>query len=119
MKNDIKKQSKELVKKCPWLFNTLKGIRIVFFYFQRVDLLKTLYYNFYFFSFKQAFKLPLAVGWNVRFRGTGSIILSASEIHPFMLSFGVLKIDDIESNSDKTYISNWGNLEFQGMPVAF
>ena len=79
-----------------------------------MNLLKTLYYNFYFFSFKQAFKLPLAVGWNVRFRGTGSIILSASEIHPFMLSFGVLKIDDIESNSDKTYISNWGNLEFQG-----
>lgn len=114
MKNDIKKQGKELVKKYPWLFNTLKGIRIVFFYFQRVNLLKTLYYNFYFFSFKQAFKLPLAVGWNVRFRGTGSIILSASEIHPFMLSFGVLKIDDIESNSDKTYISNWGNLEFQG-----
>ena len=96
MKNDIKKQGKELVKKCPWLFNTLKGIRIVFFYFQRVNLLKTLYYNFYFFSFKQAFKLPLAVGWNVRFRGSGSIILSASEIHPFMLSFGVLKIDDIE-----------------------
>ena len=114
MGNSIRSWFIKNVKETPCLFDILKGIRTIFFYLKRVNLLKTLYYNFYFFSFRQALKLPLVIGWNVRFRGNGNIILNIDEIHPFMLSFGVHKIEDIESNSDKTYITNKGSLEFQG-----
>lgn len=90
-----------------YAFNNLKH------YFWQINWLKTIWFNHKALPFKQAIKIPFIISYNVKIRRIGKIVLPES-IHPGMISIGVVKIREYDSNFNPTYFTNNGTLIIRG-----
>ncbi len=82
-------------------------------FFWEINWLKTLWINFVAFPLSTALKMPIIVSYNVKVKKVGKIILS-NEVHPGMISLGVIKIRMFETNSSQTIFNNQGTLVVGG-----
>lgn len=90
-----------------YAFNNLKT------FFWQINWLKTIWFNFKALPFKQAIKIPFIISYNVKIRKVGNIELPDS-IHTGMVSIGVIKIIEYNSNFEPIYFTNHGTLRFHG-----
>lgn len=103
MASKIKVLLKSLVK--TELFPYIHAIRFL----PQCSLFKTIYYNFKLFPFRQAIKLPFAVGKNVKIVNEGSISIN-TQVVPFMVVCGIVTIPPFEDYDTKTKITNYGTM---------
>lgn len=90
------------------------GLRILYCRFFSINILKTLYVNFKALSIRNAIKIPIIVGHNVKIIDLGTIIIDAP-ITTGMFSIGVLRIPTLEHSSDNKFIFyNGGILRLKG-----
>ena len=96
---------KNLLLKRGWSEDSIESLKVIQKRFFRINWLKTLYYNLKALPLRQATRIPIIIGYNVKIRKLGKINLS-SLASPGLISIGVIKIDRWESNADKIIISN-------------
>lgn len=94
-------------------YDKLYALRNLRYYFWSINWLKTIWFNFKALPFKQAVRIPFILSYNVKIRKVGRIELT-DQVHPGMVSIGVVKISAYSSNSNPTYISNNGTLKIKG-----
>lgn len=89
---------------------SLSMIRV---FFWDINWIKTLWFNFKALPFVQAIKIPFLLSYNTKVKSVGKIVLS-NDVHLGMVSIGVIKIGDFETNSEKTIFNNMGTLSIAG-----
>ena len=104
---------KNLLLKRGWSEDSIESLKVIQKRFFRINWLKTLYYNLKALPLRQAARIPIIIGYNVKIRKMGKINLS-SLASPGLISIGVIKIDRWESNADKIIISNYGTIHIEG-----
>ena len=104
---------KNLLLKRGWSDDSIESLKVVQKRFFRIHWLKTIYYNFRALPIRQAVRLPIIIGYNVKINKIGTISLN-TKASPGLISIGVIKIDRWESNADKIIISNYGKIDFGG-----
>lgn len=63
-------------------------IALILKFLRKVDILKTIYFNFHYFSFKTAMRFPFVIFWRTNlYKMNGSIIIN-SPIYPGMVKIG-------------------------------
>jgi acetyltransferase-like isoleucine patch superfamily enzyme len=83
----------------------------------KLNLFKTLYFNFKVLPFKQALKLPVHLYGKIDFANLcGQFTISAAEIHFGMIVFGG-KHEVVINPSEKTRIYNSGKIDFAGNAI--
>lgn len=87
-----------------------ENIRMIKRDFWRINFIKTLYFNFTAFNLKNAVKIPVLVGYNVKLYEIGRIDFLES-IKPGMLSLGVKRFEGIDDSSQKLMFRNRGIIE--------
>lgn len=92
--------------------------RIISFFrysFFRINWFKTIYFNLKALPFREALKIPIVVGRNVRLRNIGKIILGC-KAEPALVSIGVIYIDGWEAANEGVLIfNNKGTIVFNGL----
>lgn len=82
-------------------------------FFWNINWIKTFWFNFKALPFGQAIKIPFLVSYNTKIKNVGKIILSKS-VHTGMVSIGVIRIGDFETNAEKTVFNNMGTFTVAG-----
>ena len=82
-------------------------------FFWNINWIKTLWFNFKALPFGQAIKIPFLVSHNTKIKSVGKIILSKN-VHTGMVSIGVIRIGDFETNGEKTVFNNMGTFSVAG-----
>lgn len=82
-------------------------------FFRDVNWIKTLWLNFRALPFAQAVKIPILVSYNTKIKNVGKILLP-NQVHMGMVSIGVYKINDFESNYERTVFNNKGTFSASG-----
>jgi acetyltransferase-like isoleucine patch superfamily enzyme len=104
---------KNLLLKKGWSDDSIESLKVIQKRFFRINWLKTLYYNFKVLPLSQASRFPIIIGYNVKINKMGDIKIIYPAT-PGMISIGVIKIDRLESNTDKIIFSNYGKIQFGG-----
>ncbi len=99
--------------KSKFSYDELYSLRFVKIYFWHINWLKTIWFNFKALPFKQAIKLPIVISYNVKINRVGNIQLTDS-VHLGMVSIGVIRIPDYESNCLPIYFTNRGTFKIKG-----
>ncbi|MBR3883926.1 MAG: acyltransferase [Bacteroidaceae bacterium] len=105
----IKKQIKEKINS-----DTLFSLLVIKNNFWKINWVKTIWYNLKTQTFKDAIKCPIIISYNVKIKNIGTIIFDVKHIHPGMLSIGVIKITQWETNYKQTLFNNRGTLSIGG-----
>ena len=82
-------------------------------YFFKINWLKTIWFNYKALPLKQAHKIPFIIGYNCKIKKIGKIKLG-DKVYLGMVSIGVIRIDTLETNANKTIFYNGGKITFQG-----
>lgn len=88
-------------------------VNVYFFSFFKVNVFKTIYYNFKAFPLRIAKYLPIVIGKNVTVDKIGHIEIEG-DILPGMISIALLKCIGWENNKENTIIHNEGLIVFKG-----
>lgn len=91
----------------------LASLRAVKNNFFKINWIKTIWFNFKALPFKQAIKIPIIIGYNVKIRKIGEIIIN-NKIYLGMISIGVIRINAWESSSDRSIFTNHGKIILNG-----
>lgn len=89
------------------------ALQMVRFFFWDINWIKTIWFNFKAFPFKQAVKLPFIISYNTKVKNIGKIILS-DQVHTGMVSVGVIKLIGFEANDVQTVFNNRGTFSVAG-----
>lgn len=108
----LRKKIKEYVEN-RFSYDTIYSFRYLKSFFWQINWLKTLWFNFKVLPLKKAIKLPFIISYNVKINSIGKIELTG-DIHPGMVSIGVIKISDYDSNANPIYFTNKGTLKIEG-----
>ena len=108
----LRKFIKEYIEK-RLSYDVIYSLKHLKLFFWQINWLKTLWFNFKVLPFKKAIKIPFVISYNVIIKSTGNIELIGN-IHPGMVSIGVIKILDYDSNSNPIYFTNKGTLKING-----
>lgn len=82
-------------------------------YFWHINWLKTVWFNIKVLPLNKAIKLPFIISYNCKINNLGKIILK-NKIYPGMISIGVVRIEALETNEQKTILTNHGKIIFSG-----
>lgn len=94
-------------------YDAIYSLKYIKSFFWQINWIKTIWFNFRVLPFKTAIKLPFVISYNVKIHSIGNIELTG-ESHLGMVSIGVIKISDYDSNATPIYFTNRGTLRING-----
>lgn len=94
-------------------YDQISSLKFIKVYFWHINFIKTIYLNLRILPMKDALKLPIIVGYNVRLMSIGKILIKNRK-YTGMISLGVVRIDTLDNISENLTFANYGTLVFNG-----
>lgn len=92
-----------------WTEEQIVPVNLLRHFFWDINWVKTFWFNFKALPIKYAVRIPFVIAYNVKIKNIGKIHLSG-KITPGIISIGVIKIENMETNKDTTIFSNYGTM---------